>query len=278
MKTITIPLLPFLLLPTLGFAAFPDLEGWTPVGEPHVYGPENLWEEIDGAAETYISCGFQRMEARELESDGIGVTIGIWDMGTPLNAFGLFRLECAAGMDSIPIGTAASIYAPWQALMLKDRYFVKVTPLRGRAPKLWYRKALEAVDHALPGSVEMPEVLDLLPREFLLPRTEEYTRESFLGLKELENCVWGRYLDDGHRKYRVFAVAARDDAGLEEAWGKLAASWSPRSVGGPKVLVREIPYEGPVAVAHTGKKIIGIAGLDSEEVLLKKLAALAADE
>ncbi|MFH1278821.1 MAG: DUF6599 family protein [Candidatus Eisenbacteria bacterium] len=265
-----------LLLPALAFGAFPDLEGWTPVGEPRSYGPDNLWEEIDGAAEPILAYGFQGLEAREVESDGIGVTVAIYDMGTPLSAFGLFRAECATGMDTIPIGTAASIYAPYQALMLKDRFFVKVSPLSGTAAKFRFREVLEAIDHAIPGITDFPDELDLLPLEFREPRTEEYTPESYLGLKELGNCVWARYLDDGHRKYRVFAIASKDGGVLEEAWAKLAGSWSPRQVGVPKVLVREIPYEGPIAAAHTGKMIIGIAGLDREEILLKKLVALAA--
>ncbi|RPJ83897.1 MAG: hypothetical protein EHM13_06315, partial [Acidobacteria bacterium] len=42
------------LLPAEGAVA-----GWSRTKEPQVYGPGNLWEYINGAAETYLAFGFQ---------------------------------------------------------------------------------------------------------------------------------------------------------------------------------------------------------------------------
>ena len=35
--------------------------GWKRTKAPQVFGPDNLWEFIDGAAETYLTFGFQEL-------------------------------------------------------------------------------------------------------------------------------------------------------------------------------------------------------------------------
>jgi len=43
----------------------PELESWTLVDSPQVYHPENLFEYINGAAESYISYGFKELIVAE---------------------------------------------------------------------------------------------------------------------------------------------------------------------------------------------------------------------
>jgi hypothetical protein len=45
--------------PIAGLPPDGDAPGWTREGTPEIYRAGNLWEYIDGAAETYLAFGFE---------------------------------------------------------------------------------------------------------------------------------------------------------------------------------------------------------------------------
>ena len=70
-----------------------DITGWTPAGEPATYPAEKLWEVIDGAAEQYLSYDVQGLSTCDLGQGDLLVTVSIYDMGSRLNAFGIYGSE-----------------------------------------------------------------------------------------------------------------------------------------------------------------------------------------
>ena len=61
---------------------------------PRIYDSETLFEYLNGGAPLYLDFGFQSMvHARyQLGDDSLSsVTIDVYDMGSDLGAFGLYR-------------------------------------------------------------------------------------------------------------------------------------------------------------------------------------------
>ena len=48
---------------------FPDIAGMYKTGLPNTYIPENLYEYINGAAESYLAYGFQELFVQIYEND-----------------------------------------------------------------------------------------------------------------------------------------------------------------------------------------------------------------
>ena len=120
-----------LLLPVISQAEeFPEVKGWHPEGEVKVYGTDDLWEYIDGAAERFVIYGFQILRFREFSKEDLMLTAEIYDMGSPLNAFGIYTTERPAEGKRLSIGSEAVI-GPSHCLLLKDQYYVKIIMLRG---------------------------------------------------------------------------------------------------------------------------------------------------
>ena len=70
-----------------------DGAGWQWDFEPEIYTPENLYEYINGEAEVYNDYEFMEMvTASHARRDDpmASVKFDIYDMGTPLNAFGIY--------------------------------------------------------------------------------------------------------------------------------------------------------------------------------------------
>ena len=76
-------------------ALVPRVDAWTPSEAPRSFFPENLFEYIDGAAESYLSYEFRELLVVDLVKKGTEatLTLEIYDMGSPVNAFGIFGAE-----------------------------------------------------------------------------------------------------------------------------------------------------------------------------------------
>ncbi len=250
---------------------FPEIEGWSLVTAVSSYDSESLWEFINGAADTFLQYGFQGLETAELSRDGIRVAIGIYDMGSALNAYGIYRTELPDGAEALAVGAQAIVAPPYQALMAKDRFYVKVDVYDGAMDAAAGRAVLETIAASLQGSDGMPDEFAVLPKKDLVAGSEQYTRQAFLGLSELDRCVSAEYV--GGRT--VFAVLPSSGSDADATWQSLASKWEAVDAdGGALVLAKKVPYTGLVGVTQVGDAIVGVEGAADEADLLESLSQL----
>ena len=108
-------------------ALVPKLADWSLSEGLRSYFPESLFEYIDGAAESYLSYDFRELLVVDLEKKGTGatVTLEIYDMGLPLNAFGIFGAERYPENKAVALGELG--YVEGEALnFLAGRFYVKL--------------------------------------------------------------------------------------------------------------------------------------------------------
>ena len=108
-------------------ALVPQLAAWTLSEAPRSYFPDNLFEYIDGAAESYLSYDFRELLVADLEKKGTDatLTLEIYDMGLPLNAFGIFAAERYPENKVVALGDLG--YLEGEALnFLSGRFYVKM--------------------------------------------------------------------------------------------------------------------------------------------------------
>ena len=107
-------------------SVFPEVNGWAQTGEVLTYDADNLWEYINGAAELFVEYDVQTCRTADLSAGDLTVTVDLYDMGTPLNAFGIFVRERPVAGAPLPNATEATVSPPYQALLLKGTTYVKV--------------------------------------------------------------------------------------------------------------------------------------------------------
>jgi hypothetical protein len=245
---------------------FPEIAGWTLAGEVLTYEADNLWEYINGAAELFIQYDVQTCRTADFTSGDVTVTIDLYDMGTPLNAFGVFTRESPGRGTPSPQATAVVVSPPYQALLLKGSTYVKVNAVEGELTDPIGAELLEAVAATLSGQTEYPEELGLLPEHGKVPGSEGYQRVGFLGLTELADCLYAEYAGDGDQTWQGFVVLPS-----ASVWDALAGEWESVEHGGLTVLHRQIPYRGLVGVVQTEQAVVGVSGAADQAELLDRL-------
>ncbi len=101
----------------------PVPDRWTAVDQEYRYDRETLWQYINGAAELFLSYRFRELVVADFEQGDGAITIYLYDMSRPLDAYGIFEAE--KPMQAIvveDVGSAALLQAPYRALMIKDRF------------------------------------------------------------------------------------------------------------------------------------------------------------
>jgi len=253
---------------------FPGVDEWSLQQEAERYDTDGLWEYINGDADVYLAYGFRQVDVGELSRDGVVASVGIYDMGTALNAFGIYRREAASDAETLRVGVEATGFPPYQWLLLKDRFYVKVDIYEGEMQNDGAVSLLESIANALPGRDTYPEELALLPEAGIVPGSVGFTRESFLGMRELTNCIHARYGADDESEFQLFIVLPGHGASGEDVWKQLAAKWSAVETSGRLVLSREVPYRGPVGITLTDRGVMGVADCSDQEQMLRVLSEI----
>lgn len=187
----------------------PELKA-QPQGEPAFYG-DDLYEYINGGAEAFHMYSMAAMIHQEYVGGGAEVTVDIYDMGSPLQAFGIYSAERSPDYEFLSVGAEA--YASESILnFVQGRFYVKLSAFmdEGSAGPV-LRRFAEAVSARLTGGREMPAELRLLPSAHRVGRSEKYVLKSPLGHAVLEPALLASYVLGGKESTLIISLA--DGAG-----------------------------------------------------------------
>ena len=273
-----ITLMLLMLAATIPVAAQPEPlpvpvpAGWTAVDEEYRYGRDNLWEYVNGAAELFLTYGFRELAVLDVEKGDSALTVSIYDMSRPLDAFGIYESEKpASGSELTGVGAAAILQPPYRGLVLKDRFYVKIEVGGDDISAEVLSQAMRDVAAALPGNDELPAQLKALPEPGRVPGTVSFSGRNYLGFGDLSNCLHAAYkLDDG-TEFSLFVMKPSQSfiAGKDRRWTTVETD------DDSLILWREVPYEGVVVLRGDETALLGISGVPDFEAATEVLDSLA---
>jgi len=206
-------------------ALVPKLAGWSLAEAPRSYFPDNLFEYIDGAAESYLSYDFRELLVADLEKKGAGatLTLEIYDMGLPLNAFGIFAAERYPENKVVALGDLG--YIEGEALnFLSGRFYVKMLAFGlGQATESTLGEVGAKVAAGIKPAGGLPALVRALPKDGLVARSEKYIKKNFMGYEFLHDGYVATY-KSGDRELEGFFIDGGSDKAAEEMLAKLLAS------------------------------------------------------
>ncbi len=139
------------------------------------YGPENLFDYMDGAAELYLAYGFRTMTLhRYVGRDGSRVVVEIYEMASSEDAYGIFSFDRED--EDVGVGQGSEL-GGGTLRFWKGRYFVSVY-----GEKEAKDDELLAIGKAIADSMREtgsePELIKYLPEESrgLIPRSVRFFR------------------------------------------------------------------------------------------------------
>lgn len=170
-------------------ALLPEFSGWEFQEEPQIYVPGTLFEYINGASEAYLSYDFKELVVGNYQKKGseTTLTLEIYDMGTSLNAFGIFSSERFPESPEAGIGLAG--YLEEEVLnFVAGPYYVKLICYNGQENTPQYLKLFGAeVEKRIKDKGSLPDLFKCFPAEGRVKNSEKYIKKDFMGFNFLKN-------------------------------------------------------------------------------------------
>ena len=246
---------------------------------PLSYDAETLYEYINGAAEAFIAYDFQRLVHQVYLSGGTEVTVDIYDMGTAIDAFGIYSSERGRGSDFITVGTEG--YRAEEILnFVLGRYYVKLAAFAEEADtSVVLLDFAEEVARRIPARQQYPEIFSLFPALGMVPHSKSYVKRAPLGHQFLSPGYLADYrLGDDDTTVLLSPSADSKEAGrklerLREHLGKISQVAALESLG-REAFRAETKYEGNIlALQHGSFAVVLVDPPDDYEEFLEGLLA-----
>jgi len=241
------------------------LPGWERVGKPIYYTRENLFDYINGECELYFAYGFVKLVTAEYRFQGDeerAVVIDLYDMGAPLNAFGVYSNYTRPGLEYDSIGCEA-IVSPMHIRFFQDRFKVQVSGSSlDSSVVAAVRAAAKEMARRLP-SCRLPKELSYLPGEGMVPHSLKYVREGFLGQAIFPGGLEAQY-EEGDPPIRGFVAwfgsALEASKALDRYVRTFKAAASELKIPGGKGFQLRDPRYGEVRVGAFDRFVWGVLG------------------
>jgi len=156
--------------------------------EQKIWGPDTVFDYLDGGAEIYLTYDFRGVLAVRYEGTGNSeIIFDLFDMGTSEEAFGVFSVKREGPPSDVGQGSS---YTPGLLRFWKNRFYCSIT-----ATELT-RDATNAVislgrsiENLVAGVGRKPALLDLLPTKGLVEDTIR-SFHSFMAFRGFYNLGW----------------------------------------------------------------------------------------
>jgi hypothetical protein len=184
----------------------------------------DLYRYMDGGADIYLKYGLVALAHREYKRAGVEMTVDVFDMGGPLQAFGIYSAERSPEYHFIDIG--AEGYSSESTLnFLQGRYYVRLSAF-GNGAATALDNFARAISRSIGGDRSLPALLDILPRENRVARSEKYVVQAPAGHDFLAPALTASYRFDGQQATSLVISLAADDREANQRVEKLRQYYS----------------------------------------------------
>lgn len=161
-----------------------DLAGWEPVSEARVFSRDNLYDLVDGQAESFFAYGFEQVAVRDYRNaEGAVLGVEVWQLAAPADAYGLFTVSVAG--EPVAVGNDGDSDPGRRLAFWQDRYYVQVRA-RQAVDDTAIRSVAAAVAAKLPPGGDRPALLNRLPPEGLAERGVIFFHEEI----SIQDVLW----------------------------------------------------------------------------------------
>jgi len=245
--------------------SLPELSGYKKITNYPVFAPENLWDFINGAADTYLAYEFVDLHVAEYKKGKNIIKLEVYRHGDNTMAFGIYSMERSPSLRFLNLG-AQGYQAGGSINFFKGSYYVKIRTYSKNEKTMQSSQSLALmVANMISGDSKMPEVLSMFPDENKKPNEESYINESVLGHKFLNKAFKAVY-EIGTDNFSIFIQKhnSPDDA-LKSAQSYLNATGiDPVETASGKYVLSD-GYNGPIFLSWKDNIVVIISGLAKDQ-------------
>lgn len=260
----------FFLIVFLGSASaqeftFPELEGYKKTTDYPVFGPENLWDYINGAADTYLAYGFVNLHVAEYKKGKNVIKLEIYQHKDNTLAFGIYSTERSSSFRFMNLGAQGYI-ADGAINFFKGNYYVKLRTFSKSEKTLRSNESLALnVANMLPGNTDMPAVLTKFPESGKKANEETYINESVLGHKFLNKAYKAIY-ESGSDNFSIFIMENKSPEEVKKSVDSYLVAIGEDTLESENGrLMLKDGYNGTIFLSWKDNVIVIISGLSKDQ-------------
>lgn len=195
--------------------------GIAPFSPPERFGPDTLYEKINGRADLYLSAGFVTLATQRFtahENPGNWMELFVYDMATPANAFSVFSMQRRESAHSD--GVAPNAYRTENALFLTHGNFYLEIIGTDSSPELQQAIGLLAqgfLDQHGGATVDRAPGADLFPADDLVPGSLQLIAANAFGFELLDRIYTCEYNLGGTRLTAFVSARPNSNAAAKMA-------------------------------------------------------------
>jgi len=196
---------------------------WTLTGDFQTYNSQNLFDYVDGQAESFFAYNFEQVGVQRYQNaSGDTLTVEIWQLTASDDAYGLFTINRVG--TPINIGNEGDGDPGQRLIFWQDRYYVRIrtNPTLDQETLLNFAQSISS---RLPQGGSRPGVVVKLPQSGLAPLSVIYFHQetsiqsevwlggnNILRLDLMTNASLGQYTINGQTAYLLLVSYASADA------------------------------------------------------------------
>ena len=169
---------------------FPRLadRSWTAAEPARTFGPDNLYEEIDGEAELFLPYGFQELTVGFLRPAGnekAEIRLEIFKHATQRDAFGVYSQHRFPDQEVTRVGTSEAIVSATSLDFFRGTHFVRIRAASRTATRSDLEKLGRELSDLLPGTGDPPRETQALRIPGLVDGSIVFHKRALLGYEVL---------------------------------------------------------------------------------------------
>jgi hypothetical protein len=198
--------------------------GWELYDEVLQFTPDNLYEQINGRAELFLAYNVVSLTYATFDDSNnpsSSINLSIYDMGTPLNAFGVFSVERSPGEPQVDLGREA-YRSGANHYVWKGRYYVQaIVSDSGKQTQEASWGLVQELSSQLKDTDEEVWGANVFPQGSLVSDSLKYFLVDALGLEFMRNTFTVLYQRDGIEIATFISKRASGLPGVFRFWAAL---------------------------------------------------------
>ncbi len=244
----------------------PDLDGFKKESAYPVYTPDDLWDYINGGADSYNALGFTDLTIFEYKKGKKNIIkLEIYRHRSPEMAFGIYALERAPTYNFIERGVQG--YSGEGFLnFFKGVYYIKIYTYSKNKKALDGVESLAlAVDKAIDAKNMFPAALNLFPAEGRKINEEMFVSENVIGHSFLSDAYRASY-SVGEKSFIVYLFERENSNDIDSMIQTYMSRQNLDVENQPEGKATfEDGYNGVIFLAWKNNLMVLISGLDSAD-------------
>jgi hypothetical protein len=234
------------------------------IGPLEKFAPDNLYEYINGAAESYLIYEFRDLAVQIYENEQKqSVTVEVYRHQNPVQTFGIYSQERPQQSHYLNIGSQA-YYEKGMLNFFKGNYYVKIRAYDFmNKDRSVLKQFASEIEKLLEGDRKLPLPLTWFPREGKIDNSERYISQNYLGYSFLTNVFTTDY-ETLNQNFTLFLLEANNSKECQRIMESFL-----HSTNGHYEDLREgyytinDPYHGTIGILWKQRYLLGTINLES---------------